>query len=76
VVPDDAAGAVVLSPLFGGPEVPVAADLLVWHQPRTADDVLVRGLAPGASATAIGDCVTPRRISHAIAEGYRLGATL
>lgn len=76
VVPDDVAGAVVLRPLFGGPEVPVAADLLVWHQPRAADDVLVRALAPGASVTAIGDCVTPRRISHAIAEGYRLGATV
>ena len=31
---------------------------------------------PAARVTAIGDCVTPRRISHAIAEGYRLGATV
>ncbi|MFC7360385.1 oxidoreductase [Nocardioides astragali] len=76
LVPDDAAGAVVLQPLFGGADVPVAADLLVWHQPRTVDDVLVRAIAPGATTTAIGDCVTPRRISHAIAEGYRLGATV
>lgn len=76
IVPDDAADAMVLSPLFGGPEVPVAADLLVWHQPRAADDVLVRALPPSVTATAIGDCVTPRRISHAIAEGYRLGATV
>jgi 2,4-dienoyl-CoA reductase (NADPH2) len=75
VVPE-ATGAVVLRPLFGGPELPVAADLLVWHQPRAADDVLVRALGTSAAATAIGDCVTPRRISHAIAEGYRLGATV
>lgn len=76
LVPDAAAGAVVLQPLFGGTDVAVAADLLVWHQPRTADDVLVRAIAPGVTTTAIGDCVTPRRISHAIAEGYRLGATV
>lgn len=76
LVPDAAAGAVVLQPLFGGTDVAVAADLLVWHQPRTADDVLVRAITPGVTATAIGDCVTPRRISHAIAEGYRLGATV
>jgi len=76
VVPDDAAGAVVLRPLFGGPEVPVEPGLLVWHQPRAVDDELVRALAPSDTVTAIGDCVTPRRISHAIAEGYRLGATV
>ena len=76
IVPDDAAGEVVLRPLFGGPEVPVAPGLLVWHQPRAVDDELVRALAPSATATALGDCVTPRRISHAIAEGYRLGATI
>lgn len=75
IVPDDA-GAIVLRPVFGGPDVPVATGLLVWHQTRTVDDQLVRALAPGGTVTAIGDCVTPRRISHAIAEGYRLGATI
>jgi 2,4-dienoyl-CoA reductase (NADPH2) len=75
VVPDDA-GAIVLRPIFGGPEVPVEPGLLVWHQPRAVDDELVHALAPGGTVTAIGDCVTPRRISHAIAEGYRLGATV
>jgi 2,4-dienoyl-CoA reductase (NADPH2) len=75
-VPDDVTSSVVLRPLFGGAEVPLAADLLVWHQPRAADDVLVRALTHGDTVTAIGDCVTPRRISHAIAEGYRLGATV
>jgi 2,4-dienoyl-CoA reductase (NADPH2) len=76
VVPDDAAGEVVLRPIFGGAEVPVAPGLLVWHQPRAVDDELVHALAPSGKVTAIGDCVTPRRISHAIAEGYRLGATV
>ena len=75
IVPDDA-GAIVLRPVFGGPDVPVATGLLVWHQTRAVDDQLVRALAPGGTVTAIGDCVTPRRISHAIAEGYRLGATI
>jgi 2,4-dienoyl-CoA reductase (NADPH2) len=32
--------------------------------------------APTESLTVIGDCITPRRISHAIAEGYRTGAAV
>jgi len=76
VVPEDAASPVVLRPVFGGPELPVEPGLLVWHQPRVGEDALRRATAPSDSLTAIGDCVTPRRISHAIAEGYRLGATV
>ena len=37
-----------------------------WAAARRASDAI----------TAIGDCVTPRRIGHAIAEGYRLGASI
>jgi 2,4-dienoyl-CoA reductase (NADPH2) len=76
VVPDDVADRAVLRPVFGGGDTAVEADLLVWHQPRAVDDELLRGLGPDATVTTIGDCVTPRRISHAIAEGYRLGATV
>jgi 2,4-dienoyl-CoA reductase (NADPH2) len=76
VVPDDVAGPAVLRPVFGGPDVAVEPGLLVWHQPRAADGELRQALGPGASVTTIGDCVTPRRISHAIAEGYRIGATV
>ena len=39
-------------------------------------DVLQREVTLDATVTTIGDCVTPRRISHAIAEGYRIGATV
>jgi 2,4-dienoyl-CoA reductase (NADPH2) len=76
VVPEDPAGPVALRPLFGGAEVEVGQDLLVWHQQRVGDDELQRATAPGESLTVIGDCITPRRISHAIAEGYRFGATV
>jgi len=76
VVPDDAAASAVLRPVFGGPDVAVEPDLVAWHQPRLVDDELVRAMAPGEEVTVIGDCVTPRRISHAIAEGYRFGGTV
>lgn len=77
VVPDDATQPAALRPVFGGAdlEVPESA-LLVWHQLRIGDDALTRGAPPIESETSIGDCVTPRRIGHAIAEGYRLGATV
>ena len=76
VVPDDAAGPVALRPVFGGRDLERAPTLLVWHQPRVVDDELARSIEPGDGLTVIGDCVTPRRISHAIAEGYRFGATV
>jgi 2,4-dienoyl-CoA reductase (NADPH2) len=40
------------------------------------DDTLLRVAEPDRALTVIGDGVTPRRISHAIAEGYRFGATV
>ena len=76
VAPDDAPGAVLLRPVFGGAEVEVTPGLLVWHQPRRGVDELARGTTVDETLTTIGDCVTPRRIGHAIAEGYRVGATV
>ena len=76
VVPDDPASLLALRPVFGGREVLLEPSLVVWHQPRLADDVLQRTTKVDETLTAIGDCVTPRRIGHAIAEGYRLGANL
>jgi 2,4-dienoyl-CoA reductase (NADPH2) len=76
VVPDDPAGSLALRPVFGGPEVEVGPALLVWHQQRVVDDTLQRAAEPGDALTVIGDGITPRRISHAIAEGYRFGATV
>jgi 2,4-dienoyl-CoA reductase (NADPH2) len=76
VVPDDPAAPVALRPVFGGRDVELQPALLVWHQQRVVDDELARVTEPGDGITVIGDCVTPRRISHAIAEGYRFGATV
>jgi 2,4-dienoyl-CoA reductase (NADPH2) len=76
VVPDDPAGSIALHPVFGGRDLELAPTLLVWHQQRVVDDELERATAPGDGLTVVGDCVTPRRISHAIAEGYRFGATV
>ena len=43
------------------------------HRRRRAGPQHARRPTP---LTSIGDCVTPRRIGHAIAEGYRLGANV
>ncbi len=74
VVPDDATEPVALRPVFGGPDLELEPALLVWHQPRVGDDELGRTTSASDTLTTIGDCVTPRRIGHAIAEGYRIGA--
>ena len=76
VVPEDPTEPLALRPVFGGPDVRLDPGLLVWHQPRLGDDELTRSTPAGDTVTAIGDCVTPRRIGHAIAEGYRLGANV
>ena len=76
VVPEDPADPVALRPVFGGGDLVLEPTLLVWHQPRIGDDELQRGTPAGNKLTTIGDCVTPRRIGHAIAEGYRVGANV
>jgi len=76
VLPDGATGPLALRPVFGGADVELEPELLVWHQPRIGADELTRSTLAGDTVTAIGDCVTPRRIGHAIAEGYQLGATV
>lgn len=55
----------------------VACDLTVLQTGRRSVDDLFKRLRVGAiEAHAIGDCVAPRRISHAILEGHRLGCAL
>jgi 2,4-dienoyl-CoA reductase (NADPH2) len=55
----------------------VACDLTVVQTGRQAVDELFKRLRGGAiEAHAIGDCVAPRRISHAILEGHRIGCAL
>ena len=76
VVPDDPTAHMALRPVIAGRDVLLEPSLVVWHQPRQADDVLQRTTKMDDTLTTIGDCVTPRRISHAIAEGYLLGANV
>ena len=76
VVPEDPAALWPCVPSSAEPTSSSGPTLLVWHQPRIGDDELTRSTPAGDTVTAIGDCVTPRRIGHAIAEGYRLGATV
>lgn len=72
--PDDEVGRLV--PVFGGGDMPLDADLVVWHRPRTAVDGIARALGRRDDVSVIGDALAPRRISHAIAEGYRVGAEI
>jgi len=75
-VPADPAAPLALRPLFGDGVIQLEPSLVVWHQPRLADDGLCLATKADDTVTAVGDCVTPRRIGHAIAEGYRFGANV
>ncbi|MFE4500339.1 FAD-dependent oxidoreductase [Rhodococcus sp. NPDC056743] len=74
VIPDDSSSPMILRPVFGRGEATFDDALIVWHQPRLPVSAL--GLEPGGKVSIIGDCVAPRRLSHAISEGYRTGAEL
>ncbi|WP_072803202.1 oxidoreductase [Rhodococcoides yunnanense] len=74
VLPVDPAEPLILRPAFGIGDVHVDDALTVWHRPRVPVSTL--GLTPSDNVTLIGDAVSPRRISHAIAEGYRTGAAI
>ncbi|MBY6412169.1 FAD-dependent oxidoreductase [Rhodococcus sp. BP-252] len=73
-VPDDLTAPVTLRPVFGTGDLTYEDIAVVWHGPRVA--VPPWGFERSDTVSIIGDCVTPRRISHAIAEGYRAGAEL
>jgi 2,4-dienoyl-CoA reductase (NADPH2) len=75
-VPADPDAPLSLRSVFGGGAVELEPSLTVWHQPRVPVDALFRGQPVPASTDVIGDCVSPRRIGHAIAEGYRVGAAI
>ena len=74
-VPTDLDAPLSLRPVFGGVTEVLPASLAVWHQPRTPVTLDAAALA-GVPLSVIGDCVAPRRISHAVAEGYRVGAEI
>ena len=73
-----AANKVVISPIISSANIEVDADLLVWHCGRTPEDNLIQKLSEThkSKITSIGDCLAPRRLSHAIFDGYRIGASL
>ncbi len=74
IVPDNPADTLVLRPLFGVGDIETGSVLTVWHQPRIP--VTPFDMEVGDGVSVIGDCVSPRRLSHAIAEGYRAGAEI
>jgi 2,4-dienoyl-CoA reductase (NADPH2) len=70
-------GMACLMNMTSGEAENVACDLTVLQTGRRSVDDLFKRLRGGAIEThAIGDCVAPRRISHAILEGHRLGCAL
>lgn len=72
-------GEVSLKPMVGGDAFSISADLVVRHAGRRADDGLFLSVDPAsfpAELHRVGDCVSPRRLSHAIRDGYRIGAQL
>jgi len=62
----------------GGRRTEMTPDLVVWNTGRRSVDDLYRvGRHQVHSAMyVIGDAVSPRRIGHAILEGYRAGAAV
>ena len=61
----------------GGESRSLPADVLVWNAGRRVQDDLYRLGRHQVEMPmhVIGDAVSPRRIGHAILEGYRAGAT-
>jgi 2,4-dienoyl-CoA reductase (NADPH2) len=62
----------------GGRTTDVQADLVVWNAGRRSVDDLYRvgRHRVDAGMYVIGDAVSPRRIGHAILEGYRAGSAV
>jgi 2,4-dienoyl-CoA reductase (NADPH2) len=60
-----------------GEEDVIACELVVVQTGRMPVTELFETLRPtGMELHMIGDCVTPRRMSHAVFEGYRLACSL
>jgi len=71
-------GAVVLKHFYSGREdrIPGTA-AVVWVGPQRANDELVAALrGAGIDTRLVGDAFAPRRLTHAILEGYRAGRTV
>lgn len=57
-------------------ESTVDADLVVLVGPMEGDDRLAGALDGSVDVHLVGDCVAPRRLTHAILEGHRVGRRL
>lgn len=68
----DDAGVIAIN-LASGEEKRLPADLLVVQTGRVVAPKLARGRLP---VHLVGDCVTPRRITHALFEGQRVARTI
>lgn len=77
LTPDGAQGVRAVATV-GGRELGLAADVLVWNAGRRADDHLYRlgRRQVEVEMHVVGDAISPRRIGHAILEGYRAGASV
>ncbi len=75
VVERSSATEATLTNLTSGADETVPCDLLVVQTGRAVNPNPLAGI-DGIAATMIGDCLTPRRISHAIFEGNKAGRAL
>jgi len=57
-------------------ESTIPAELVVLVGPTVGDDRLATELADIAELHLIGDCLAPRRLTHAVLEGQRLARRL
>lgn len=72
-----APGAARLMNAASGEEEEIACDLVVVQTGRSSRSALARALRQaGIETHAVGDCVAPRRLSHALFEGQRLARRL
>ena len=70
-------GAACLTNVTSGETEKIACDLIVMQTGRAPVPGPVAAFrAAGMETHAIGDCVTPRRMSHAVFEGYRAARAL
>ena len=77
-VVDASRESVVVRSSAGGHEEELPAHGVVWHAGRSVDDELYRAWKTSAAVPVIpvGDCIAPRRLGHAVLDGYQAGSTL
>lgn len=70
-------GAIVLNNVTSGEEETIACDLVVVQTGRQVEAGPAAALrAAGIATSALGDCIAPRRITHALHEAQKIARTL